>query len=110
MTSLLPLSGQRDSDPTITVWLYRIAASLSNFTRTLGGVQVLQPVLQYGIVASSGTAGNVTVNLPASYGSIGSYVALAAMEDATPARMSVAKNSQSQITIYWTQGGQVYIH
>lgn len=105
MTSLLALSGQRDSDPTITVWLYRIATSLSNFTRTLGGVGVLQPVIQYGTATSTGTAGSVTVNLPASYSSVGSYIALGVMQDATAARVSVEKNSQSQITIYWSQGG-----
>lgn len=77
--------------------------SVGNYVRTLGNVPVAQPVLQYGQASSTGAAGNVTVNLPASYSSTESYVVFCVMQDSDPARLSVLKNSASQITIYWAQ-------
>lgn len=79
--------------------------SVGNYVRTLGNVPVAQPIIQYGQVTStSGASGNVIVNLPASYSSTESYIVLGVMQDTEPARVSVFKNSASQITIYWAQG------
>jgi hypothetical protein len=104
MTSLFPFANQVGSNPAITNWLYRIATSVGSFVRTLGNVTVVQPVIQYGQTSSSGANGSVVVNLPASYTSTESYVCIGVMQDTDPARLSVLKNSPSQITIYWAQG------
>ena len=77
----------------------------SNVTRTLSGVQVGQPVLQWGTASSSGNNGSVVVTLPTAYTATGTYVAFVAMEDADPAEMSVVRNTSSEIEIFWAQAG-----
>jgi hypothetical protein len=77
----------------------------SNVTRTLSGVQIGQPVLQYGEATSSGNNGSVVVTLPTAYTSAASYVAFVSMMDADPAEMSVVRNTSSEIEIFWAQAG-----
>jgi hypothetical protein len=77
----------------------------SNVTRTLSGVQIGQPVLQYGEASSSGNNGSVVVTLPTAYTSAASYVAFVSMMDADPAEMSVVRNTSSEIEIFWAQAG-----
>lgn len=112
MTSIFPTLSQQNTNSVATVWLSRITtalnnigASINNIYRSLGGISIEQPVIQYGSASSTGASGNVVVNLPASYSSINSFVALGVMQDSTAARVSVAINSTSQITIYWSNGG-----
>jgi hypothetical protein len=75
------------------------------FYRDLGSTAIAQPVLQYGTTTGSGTSGSVTVSIPTAYTSASSYVAFAAMEDSTEAKIAVNRDSASQITIVWSQGG-----
>jgi hypothetical protein len=65
----------------------------------------VQPIIQYGSTTGSGASGSVTISLPVAYTSSNSYVAFASMMDVDPARMSVNRDSASQITIYWFQAG-----
>jgi hypothetical protein len=79
--------------------------SVSDFNRRLSGSDIVQPIIQYGTATGSGASGSVTVALPVAYTSSNSYVATASMMDVDPARMSVNRDSASQITIYWFQAG-----
>jgi hypothetical protein len=79
--------------------------SISDFNRRLSGSDIVQPIIQYGSTTGSGASGSVTVALPVAYTSSNSYVAFASMMDVDPARMSVNRDSASQITIYWFQAG-----
>lgn len=71
----------------------------------LGSSLIRQPVIQYGTTTGSGTSGSATVTIPVAYASSSSYTAFAAMEDTTEAKMAVNRDSASQITIVWSQGG-----
>ena len=84
---------------------YRPLYSISDFNRRLSGSDIVQPIIQYGTETGGGTSGSVTISLPVAYTSATSYVAMVAMEDSTPAKMSVTRDSDSQITIYWAQAG-----
>jgi hypothetical protein len=79
--------------------------SISDFNRRLSGSDIVQPIIQYGTTTGSGASGSVTVTLPVAYTSSNSYVAFASMMDVDAARMSVNRDSSSQITIYWFQAG-----
>jgi hypothetical protein len=76
-----------------------------DFNRQLSATAITQPVIQYGTATGSGASGSVTVTLPVAYTSGTSYIATASMMDVDPARMSVNRDSSSQITIYWFQAG-----
>jgi len=76
-----------------------------DFKRQLSTVAITQPIIQYGTASGSGASGSVVVTLPTAYASSNSYVAFASMMDVDPARMSVNRDSASQITIYWFQAG-----
>jgi hypothetical protein len=75
------------------------------FSRKLNGTQVVQPYVQYGTATGSGASGSVNVSLPVAYTSATSYIVTASMMDVDPARISVNRNSASNITIYWFQAG-----
>lgn len=75
------------------------------FYTLLGSNSIQQPVLQYGTTTGSGASGTATVSLPHAYTSGTSYVAFAAMEDSTEAKMAVNRDNLSSITIAWSQGG-----
>ena len=77
----------------------------SNVTRTLGSTAINQPIIQYGTTTGSGASGSVNVSLPVAYTSATSYIVTASMMDVDPARISVNRNSASNITIYWFQAG-----
>jgi hypothetical protein len=87
------------------VIIYRPLYSISDFNRRLSGTDIVQPIIQYGTTTGTGASGSVTVTLPVAYTSGTSYVATASMMDVDPARMSVNRDSASQITIYWFQAG-----
>ena len=78
---------------------------IKNLTRKLGSTSVNQPVIQYGTFTGTGASGSQVVNLPTAYTSSTSYIAQASMMDVDPARVSINRNSASQITIYWAQAG-----
>ena len=77
----------------------------SSVTRNLGATEVVQPVIQYGTATASGSSGSVSVTLPQAYTSATSYIVTASMMDVDAARISVNRNSSSNITIYWAQAG-----
>ena len=77
----------------------------STVTRNLGVTEVIQPIIQYGTATGSGASGSVNVSLPVAYTSATSYIVTASMMDVDPARISVNRNSASNITIYWFQAG-----
>ena len=74
-------------------------------TTVLSSTAIRQPVIQYGETTGSGTSGSATVTLPTAYTSSTSYVVFASMMDTTECKISVNRDSSSQITIYWSQGG-----
>ena len=74
-------------------------------TTVLSSTAISQPVIQYGETTGSGTSGSATVTLPVPYTSSTSYVVFASMMDTTECKISVNRDSSSQITIYWSQGG-----
>jgi hypothetical protein len=65
----------------------------------------VQPIIQYGSTTGSNASGSATVTLPVAYTSGTSYVAFASMMDTTECKISVNRDSSSQITIYWAQAG-----
>jgi hypothetical protein len=80
-------------------------AATSTFTRTMSSTDIAQPIIQYGTATGSGASGSVNVSLPVAYSSASSYIVTASMMDVDAARMSVNRNSASNITIYWFQAG-----
>jgi len=78
---------------------------VSSFTQTLTGNPVLQPVLQYGFVSTSGSSGTVTVTIPQRYTSQGSYIPFATMMDSPAAQMFTSSISRSSFLIGWSSGG-----
>ena len=77
----------------------------STVTRSLAGVSVAQPVIQYGEDGVSGNNGSVSITLGTPYTSSNSYIAFACMMDTTPAQIAVNRNSASQITLEWSSAG-----
>jgi hypothetical protein len=77
----------------------------STVTRNLGATEVIQPIIQYGTATATGVSGNVLVTLSTPYTSATSYIATASMMDTTECKISVNRNSSSNITIYWSQAG-----
>jgi hypothetical protein len=88
-----------------SVITFRPLYLFSDFNRRLLGTDIAQPIIQYGTETGGGTSGSVTISLPVAYTSATSYVAMVSMEDSTPAKMSVTRDSASQITIYWALAG-----
>ena len=80
-------------------------AATSTFTRTMSSTDIAQPIIQYGTTSGSGASGSVTVTIPVAYTSGTSYVAFGVMQDSTEAKVAVNRDSASQITIVWSQGG-----
>ena len=78
---------------------------VSSFKQTLIGTAVPQPVIQYGVVSSSGSSGSVVVSMPTRYTTQQSYVPFACMADAPPAQTYVSTNNRGAFTIGWSSGG-----
>ena len=73
--------------------------------RTLRGANVPQPIIQYGYVSSTGTSGNLTVNIPQIYNAQTSYIPFACMVDSPPAQINVSSISRGSFIIGWSSGG-----
>ena len=78
---------------------------VSSFTQTLIGNPVLQPVLQYGFISTSGSSGTVTVTIPQRYTTQGSYIPFATMMDAPAAQLFTSSISRGSFLIGWSSGG-----
>jgi hypothetical protein len=76
-----------------------------NFKRRLQTTDIAQPITQYGNGSGTGNAGNITITLPVAYTSSTSYNVFVTHTNSSPPNLSVVKNSASQFTIYWTNGG-----
>jgi hypothetical protein len=70
----------------------------------ISGTSVLQPKIQYGTFASTGSSGSFTVVLPQSYVDT-SYIVHATMRDTNPASISVDISSVNMFDVYWANGG-----
>ena len=74
-------------------------------SRRLDGVGVLQPVIQYGQVSSSGSAGTVIVSTPQAYSAVNTYLPFACMADAPAAEIYVSTLTEQAFEIGWQNGG-----
>jgi len=66
---------------------------------------ITQPIIQYGQVSSSGSAGAITVTLPTRYTSVSSYLPFACMADAPAAEVYVSTLTRATFEIGWQNGG-----
>ena len=74
-------------------------------SRRLDGVGVVQPVIQYGQVSSSGSSGTVIVSTPQAYTAINTYLPFAVMADAPAAEIYVSTLTEQAFEIGWQNGG-----
>jgi len=74
-------------------------------SRTLIGQNIQQPIIQYGVVSTSGVSGNLTVNIPTRYTSQASYLPFANMIDSPPAQLNVSSISRGSFIIGWSSAG-----
>jgi hypothetical protein len=74
-------------------------------SRRLDGVGVLQPVIQYGQVSSSGGSGTVIVSTPQAYTAVNTYLPFACMADAPSAELYVSTLTEQAFEIGWQSGG-----
>ncbi|MFZ4598699.1 MAG: hypothetical protein ACOYNN_08655 [Terrimicrobiaceae bacterium] len=76
-----------------------------SISRRLDGVGVVQPVIQYGQVSSSGSSGAVIVSTPQAYTAINTYLPFAVMADAPAAEIYVSTLTEQAFEIGWQNGG-----
>ena len=74
-------------------------------SRRLDGVGVVQPIIQYGQVSSSGSAGTVIVSTPQAYSAVNTYLPFACMADAPAAELYVSTLTEQAFEIGWQNGG-----
>lgn len=74
-------------------------------SRRLDGVGVLQPVIQYGQVSSSGGSGTVIVSTPQAYTAVNTYLPFACKADGPEAEMYVSTLTEQAFEIGWSSGG-----
>jgi len=74
-------------------------------SKRLDGVGILQPVIQYGQVSSSGGSGTVIVSTPYAYSAVNSYLPFACMADAPAAEIYVSTLTEQAFEIGWQNGG-----
>ena len=79
--------------------------NVGEFSRNLGSGVVSQPVIQYGTASGSGVSGTVTVTIPTSYSTRGSYIVQVTMRDAPTAQLYATPVTSSSFTIGWTSAG-----
>jgi hypothetical protein len=74
-------------------------------SRRLDGVGVVQPIIQYGQVSSSGGSGAVIVSTPQAYSAVNTYLPFACMADAPAAELYVSTLTEQAFEIGWQNGG-----
>jgi hypothetical protein len=99
------LAGNNSTFSALNITSTHIYLLASTVTRSLGGVSISQPVIQYGEDGVTGASGSVAVTLGTPYTSVSSYVAFASMMDTNPAQIAVNRDSDSQITLEWASAG-----
>jgi hypothetical protein len=80
-------------------------SNVGDFSRYMISTELLQPVIQYGQVSSSGSSGTVTVTIPQRYTSVSSYLPFAVMGDAPAAEIYVCNITRATFEIGWQNGG-----
>jgi hypothetical protein len=103
--SIALVAGNNTESSLLSITSTNIDLVASTVTRSLAGVYIPQPVIQYGTDTVSGASGSVAVTLGTPYASVSSYVAFISMLDSTPAETSVSRDTDSQITLSWNSGG-----
>jgi hypothetical protein len=98
-------AGNNSTFSVINITSTNIDLIASTVSRSLAGVSVPQPVIQYGTDGVSGNNGSVAITLGTPYTSSNSYTAFISMLDSIPAETSVSRDSDSQITLSWNSGG-----
>jgi hypothetical protein len=76
----------------------------SSVDRKLGGVNVEQPIFQYGQINSTGNSGNQLVFIPTPY-TTATFMVQVTMADSSQAQMSTANISSNSFRIYWANAG-----
>lgn len=74
-------------------------------SRFLSGVDIAQPIIQYGTATGSGSAGTVTVAIPTAYTSAILYVVQVTMRDSPTAQLYATPVTANTFTIGWTSAG-----
>ena len=74
-------------------------------SKRLDGVGILQPIIQYGQVSSSGSSGSVVVTIPYQYTAVNTYLPFACMADAPAAEIYVSTQTNNTFEIGWQNGG-----
>jgi hypothetical protein len=103
--SVALLAGNNTESSFLSITSTNIDLVASTVTRSLAGVYIPQPVIQYGTDTVSGNSGSVSITLGTRYASVSSYVAFISMLDSIAAETSVNRDSDSQITLNWQSGG-----
>jgi hypothetical protein len=103
--SVALFAGNNSTFSVLNVTSTNIDLVASTVTRSLAGVSVAQPVIQYGEDGVSGASGSVAITLGTPYTSVSSFVAFASMMDTNPAQIAVNRDSASQITLEWSSAG-----
>ena len=74
-------------------------------SKRLDGAGILQPIVQYGQVSSSGSSGAITVTIPYQYTAVNTYLPFAVMADYPPAEIYVSTQTANTFEIGWQNGG-----
>ena len=74
-------------------------------SKRLDGAGILQPIIQYGQVSSSGSSGSVVVTIPYQYTAVNTYLPFACMADAPAAELYVSTQTNNTFEIGWQNGG-----
>jgi hypothetical protein len=74
-------------------------------SRTLRGVNIQQPIIQYGITSTVGSAGTIIQNLPNSYNSATSYQVFANYIDGIPASLAVSSITRGSFSLSYLGAG-----
>lgn len=104
-TGAIDLANIKSISPNSTSMQVVGGVQANSYDVDIDGIQVPQPKVQYGTVASSGASGNVTVTIPQTYTNVSNYVAMVSMEDTDPAEMSANRTSANTFDVYWQSAG-----
>jgi hypothetical protein len=74
-------------------------------SKRLDGVGILQPIIQYGQVSSSGSSGSVVVTIPYQYTAVNTYLPFACMADYPASEIYVSTLTNNTFEIGWQNGG-----
>ena len=76
-----------------------------SISKRLDGAGILQPIIQYGQVSSSGSSGSVVVTIPYQYTAVNTYLPFACMADYPASEIYVSTLTNNTFEIGWQNGG-----